>query len=906
MSRPLALVRLLLISTALVAPVNAWAQTAPGPTGPQTPPTAPVGSAAPAEAPQAEPAPEEPEVAPEVSVPGGNDQIVVVGRRNSNITRTSPQVVSVLSSEDIARTGEGDIAGALSRVTGLSVVTGGFVYVRGLGDRYSLALLNGSPLPSPEPLRRVVPLDVFPASVIASSYVQKTYSANFPGEFGGGVINLTTKSVPKDGFLTVSSSISGNTATTGQLGYTYFGSASDWTGFDNGQRNLPAPLQNFLNSGDRISAGDVNTQAIASQLVDGRNGIVQRNTALPPNFSGTVTGGKSWELDGDATIGVIATVGFSNKWQTRDTLQQTASTQDLSLRELDFQRVITDNRIVVDGLIGASLDFGDNKVRWTTLYIRDTLKQARLGVGTRATTSTTATLLQQDTAWFERQLIDTQLVGEFKLTDKLSLDVRGSYANSRREAPNELSFEYFRSNAASDPFGGQFINNLNNGLSGSAGTAYSFLRENLFSFSWDLSYKLKPGLIASIGYAYQDTFRTTERREFLFLARNLPQGAGLLRPDLLLQPALIRAFNINLVDTNEGNPVFGSTLVTQAAYARLQAQITNDLNIDIGVRFESGAQSVRSVQVFRVAAVSAANTNINRDYFLPTATLTYQLTPEMQLRLSGSQTIARPQFRELIFQNYFDPDNNRLYRGNPLLEDSQLLNAEARYEWYFARDQRIAVAGFYKKIDKPIEAFVAFSDNAVLGSFANAPSADLYGGEIEVQRFIPLDDLFGGSKFFASRRAVLIANYTFTKSAINVSADDPARVFASGATRASDFFRNGAPLTGQSDHLANLEIGLEDTSNLSQQTFLLSYASQRASLRGGAGQPDVFELPGFRLDFVARQGIKFLKVPVELKFEIRNITGTIFQEFQENGPNRIFYNRYVLGTTAALGLSLNF
>jgi hypothetical protein len=133
----------------------------------------------------------------EVSAPGADAPADIVVRGRRNIVRATPEVVSVLSSEDIARTGEGDIAGALQRVPGLSVVGNGFVYVRGLGDRYSLALLNGLALPSPEPLRRVVPLDIFPTSVIGSALVQKSYSVNYPGEFGGGVINLTTTAIPR-------------------------------------------------------------------------------------------------------------------------------------------------------------------------------------------------------------------------------------------------------------------------------------------------------------------------------------------------------------------------------------------------------------------------------------------------------------------------------------------------------------------------------------------------------------------------------------------------------------------------------------------------------------------------------------------------------------------------------------
>jgi outer membrane receptor for ferrienterochelin and colicin len=373
----------------------------------------------------------------EVDVSIGGEEIVVRGYLDRNISKNAPQVVSVLSAADIERTGEGDIAGALSRVTGLSVVGGGFVYVRGLGDRYSLALLNGSPLPSPEPLKRVVPLDIFPTSVIASSLVQKTYSANFPGEFGGGVINLTTKAIPRETFLTISADASGNNETTNKLGYTYYGSSQDWSGFDNGNRNLQPALASYLASGNRISSGTVDTKAIASQLVTGRNAVVQSDKNLPANGSGTITGGTNFEIGDDATMGVIFNAGYSNKWRTRDTTQQTASTLDLSQKELDFQKVITDNRIVVNGLVGFGIEAGEHKVRWTNLFIRDTLKQARIGVGTRQTTSPTATLLQQDTAWYERQLVNTQLVGEFKLSADVNLSVRAGYANSKREAPDE-------------------------------------------------------------------------------------------------------------------------------------------------------------------------------------------------------------------------------------------------------------------------------------------------------------------------------------------------------------------------------------------------------------------------------------------------------------------------------------
>jgi outer membrane cobalamin receptor len=197
MSTGTRLAGLLLLTTSLTFPVIAHAQSAD---------EEPVAQTADELAAEVEETPPEEELEEsDISVPGGG--IIVTGRRNRDPSRNSGQVLTVLSEADIARTGESDIAGALGRVSGLSLVGSGRVFVRGLGDRYSLALLNGLPLPSPEPLSRVVPLDIFPTSVISSSLVQKTYSANYPGEFGGGLIDLQTISTPSEPFFTLKAGI---------------------------------------------------------------------------------------------------------------------------------------------------------------------------------------------------------------------------------------------------------------------------------------------------------------------------------------------------------------------------------------------------------------------------------------------------------------------------------------------------------------------------------------------------------------------------------------------------------------------------------------------------------------------------------------------------------------------------
>lgn len=899
MSKRLPLAGILLITTCLIPPA-ALAQVSGGntpPTGaPGNAPTTATGS--PTQDEQAT------EAAPDVSVPGGD--IVVTGRRRANITQTAPQVVNVLSSEDIARTGEGDIAGALSRVTGLSVVGNGFVYVRGLGDRYSSALLNGSPLPSPEPLKRVVPLDIFPTDVIASSLVQKSYSANFPGEFGGGIINLTTKAAPNEPFLSVSGSVGGDSYTTGNLGYTYYGSRTDWTGFDNGTRDLPAELASAFGSGNPIEEGEnfsrADLIAIGSSLVNARTSVLQKVNQMPVNFSGNITGGTTFDV-GSVRLGVIATAGIGNTWRTRQTLQQSSNDADLSNLQTNFNRVVTDNRVVVNGLLGINAEFGENVVRWTNLYIRDTVKQASLRIGPSGNVETRDILLQ-NTGWYERQLINTQLVGEFDFGD-IDVDVRGSYANSQREAPYEREFRYIRDELGT--LAGRFVNDLGGSLQGAATVAFGDLNEDLWSGGADVTYTLTPDIRVSGGYAYQDQQRTSSRRELAFRANGaLPIAVQQLRPDYLLADQVLSAYGIGLIETTaaDGTAAFEAGLTVHAGYVQVSAQATDALNVAAGVRFESGDQNASAIDLFGRGVNEQFSTELKNDYWLPSLTLTYELQPQMQVRLSGSKTIARPQFRELIYQVYIDTDTNRLFRGNPDLKDSELWNAEARFEWYMGRDQRVSLAGFYKKIDNPIETYSSIEGDSPTTSFATAPEAQLFGAEIEAQKYVPLDGL--GGEFFATRRLLLLGNYTFTSSKLKVNDGDTTVVnFVEQA--ASNFFRDGAPLTGQSDHLVNVQLGLEDKDGLSQQTFLLSYASKRVTTRAGVpGQPDVYEYPGFRLDFVAREGVTIGGLETEVKFEARNITATKYQEYQEAGDNRVYYNRYDVGASVSLGLGIKF
>ena len=184
--------------------------------------------------------------------PTVSDQIVVLGRNIPNPQRATSQVATFLNADDLARTGDDNAALALTRLSGLSIVGGRFAYVRGLGDRYSSARLNGSPLPSPEPLKRTVPLDLFPSNVLAGATVQKTFSANYPGEFGGGIIDLHTLRDPGESSLNVKLGVGMNTETSGHNGIYVSGGDLDWLGYDDGTRSLVDQIQDLIESLTRL------------------------------------------------------------------------------------------------------------------------------------------------------------------------------------------------------------------------------------------------------------------------------------------------------------------------------------------------------------------------------------------------------------------------------------------------------------------------------------------------------------------------------------------------------------------------------------------------------------------------------------------------------------------------------
>ena len=834
-------------------------------------------------------------------------EVVILGRYIPEVLRSTSEVAAFLAPEDLERQGDSDAAAALARVTGLSIVQGRFVYVRGLGERYSAARLNGSPLPSPEPLQRVVPLDLFPTDILQNVLVQKTYSVEYPGEFGGGIIDLRTLNIPSENFLKLGISGSFNTETTGKDGLTYYGSETDVLGFDNGTRKLPAPVRRAIATGNRIQSGnfsDAELQHMGQSFTNAPINLIQANDSIPANGSYKLSGGAVFDLGG-ADLGVIGVLGYSNGWRTRNGVQEVGEILGGVLEATSaYEYLSTEQNIGWDGLFGAGLDFGDDKIDWTNLYIRRTTKEANIREGFDELAS--REVRDDRTGWYERELYSTQLNGRH-FRGPWTLDWRTALSQTKRDAPYERDIRYVFNSIADnyiyDPAG-----------SGSSNTtSFSYLDDKVLSAGADVTY-VQPLSSArdieySAGFETYKNERSAETRIFRFNVENPPLDflISQQRPDYLFANYNINpdVFVLRETTGTSGAAAYDAELEVMAAYAKVDAEIIPLVRAALGVRFEDATQSVTPLSLIASETAPAAPPELENQYLLPAATLTWNFAEDQQLRVGASKSIGRPQFRELAPQQYFDPESGRIFIGNPYLTDTEILNLDARYERYFDRGQAFTAGVFFKKLDRPVEAVVVQQSASVFQTYLNAPEATLYGAEIDFKRVfdMPLEgELFSGKDLFVQ------ANYTYTNSEVSAGAGDV--VFplqAAGQPRpATDFITDGTALQGQSEHLANFQVGWQDEANQSQLTLLVNYASERSSARAPAGQPDFLQDPGINLDLVFKKGFDVKGKSFTFDLKAQNLLGEDFEEYQSGNGGFVRVNQYELGTSVSLGLSAEF
>jgi TonB-dependent receptor len=766
------------------------------------------------------------------------------------VRRKASTVADVLGAEQMSKSGDSNAAASLARVTGLTVVDGRFVYIRGLGERYSNVLLNGTSLPSPDPTRRVVQLDLFPSGILESMVIQKSYSPNLPGSFGGGAVNLKTKDIPDEFTAKVTLSTSYES---GQANIeTSEGGSRDWLGMDDGSRELPAAIREATANGQRISNDDPNTTAYG--LAFKRNyRTFNKKTTLPPGMSLSI--GDTLRYRGKKfgfNVAGLYADRYSNDDITRQDFDVTSSESSELTKVGDRTNSRSRRDINLSGMLNLGMDLGRGAdIRANTLILRKTSDRVEKRTNTTQDNEFEGTYVE----WQERQLLSQIVNGTHKL-GKNTLSWRGSYSKAEMIQPDSHYYQLLVDE------GQPRFDNQGRSNERVFGNVEDVVREGEASFEIPLmdsnNFKFKSILGAG---------RTEKKRESRFqrfkyevdtqAAVGITGDSSILgqSPDEICTDEVIRQGACKLVDTTVPSDRFEAQQSVQSYFLETQSEVMKKLKVNLGVRFEDSRQDITTYEGVNLTPV---NNSLLMQDFLPAAGLTYFLTDKMQMRLGYSETISRPAFKDLNPVGYFDDERDRTVNGNANLKGTIIRNLDARLEWYFGNQENVSLGFFSKEFLNPIEEVAGSFQNGVLtyseGGFqlANVGNATARGFEVEFRKN------FG---FLGNALEPLAIGGNYAR------IDSEMTIFDSLAAQVTNTSR---ALQGQSPYVINLNLDYDNKDIGTNVTLLFNVFGARIDTVGTDRRPDTYQESFNQLDFVMSQTFGKDKKN-KVRFKMQNI-----------------------------------
>jgi outer membrane receptor protein involved in Fe transport len=779
-------------------------------------------------------------------------------------------VTDALSSEELRRSVASDAAAAAQKITGVSVVGAGYVYVRGLGDRYSATTLNRALIPTTEPEKRVVPLDLFPATLIDNIRVLKTYSPDMPGEFSAGLIELRTVDFPSRPIFQVSFSNGFNTRTTFNPFLTYPGGRRDFFGFDDGARALPPQIPNDK----RLFPGTFSPQQFQTF------GQAFSNQWEPVTL-GSMRPQQKFSMVGGATRGRLGVVGaftFSNQPIYQKEIQRYIRQE--GKRPVVFTNYEDFDSYTESARMGGVLNLAfrltaAHKFVVRNTYTHDTDKEARQFAGYDGTADTF--LKSERLRWVERGLWSTSFEGDHALAGLHNSLIRWqlTYARAYRDEPDMR--EVIRGLAP----GGQFVFAA---LSSSGQRFFNWLDDRI----WDPQIELAtPFYRGSVSGMLRNGFRATLRRRhfqarrFRFIPQRLSTLPLTAPSNQLFAPANIRPDGFQLVEFTRATDRYDADMQIYAGYSMVELALGHRWRFIGGLRIEDAQTTVETLDPLVPNARPVGAYLSNRDP-VTGLNLIYALTPKQNLRFGYSHTLSRPDFRELSPFDFNNVYGGFVVQGNPNLVRATVHNWDVRWEWFLGGNQLLAAGAFAKTFRNPIEATILPS-NDLRQTFVNARGA--------VNRGIELESRTGLGRLHPKlREFALVANFTFVASDIRIREED--------ARLVTSLHR---PLVGQSRYIVNAIAEWIRPRWRSQARFDASYVSRRLSDVGTFGVPDIYQEGNTFLDFVYQYSLSEGGTWV-LKFSAENLADNHFRWTQGD----ILQRSYRLGRTFGLGLNVNF
>lgn len=794
-----------------------------------------------------------------------------------SIQKKSINVQDGISAQEIARYGSSDAAESMKKVTGASLVDGKYIYVRGLGDRYTTSQLNGQLLPSTDPYKNSPPMDIIPSGMLDNIITSKTFSPDLPGSFTGGNVNITTKSFPDDFVMNLSMGVGYNDQSTFNDKFlTLNRGNTDWLGYDDGTRELPAILadenvNSLLTKGFYISARkDAELAGILDSTTKSLSTVMTpRSMTAPLDHSIGFSLGNRNNVFGKP-LGYFIGVNFKRDFRSYD--DGTSASYFLgetNAAGLTKYYDLNDSRSVETPQLGGIVNLAyklnnNNEIGFTGIYNHDTEISSRYQNGSwpGGISNSDASFETRSMGFRERALSSYQITGKHLIVPEkeIRVDWGASITNSSQYDPDLRFFAntnvedtayYLTPSEYDEPFHfWRFLDDKQ--YQGKVDITLPFAqaqsKSNKIKFGGSYSYKTR----SFTEYRFKLLNRDGEEYAGDADAYFAPSNTGTIGYDQDKDQYVFGLYTVN--DSQEENNYSGHEGIA-AGYGMAIWEFVPGWKLIAGARVETTDLFVESQDSSKEAG------SINDIDILPSINIVDELTDKMNVRFGFSQTIARPNMRELAPFASFEFIGGEMYLGNPDLQKTNISNYDVRWEYFPNPGEIIAVSAYYKNFINPI--ILVYNPKAANPEFQfkNTDKAYVYGLEFEFRK--NLGFLTSGLKNFD-----FSTNLSYIYSRVDLDSLEKA-VNQSFNPSFPDF----RPFQGQSPYLINANLGY---SNIPLQLdAMISYNlfGKRLSEVSQAGTPDIYERPAPTLDFLVRKG---LGKQINLRVGVKNILNSSY------------------------------
>lgn len=757
-------------------------------------------------------------------------------------------VASVISAETIRRSPDKNTGEVLKRLPGASIQEGKFIVVRGLADRYNQAMLNGILLTSTEPDRKTFSFDLIPSSMIDNIVINKAFVPEYPGEWAGGLIQVNTKDIPAKGFFNVQVGGGFNTQTTGKEFYVDKVGKTSWLGIDDGSRYLP---DSYTTKSGFDALSPAEKTAIGKSL---RNKWSADASNAGPNGSLQINGGFNTKLFGK-TIGGVLGVNYS---KTNRYLKLMNQLNNVEGNSVDTNYTYMDDKYQQDISVGA---IGSVTAQLNTNH--------KISVRSIVNVNTSNSIVQREGDNFDRQenikgseftyrqntFFTVQTSGEHTLSKPVKLKWYGAFNILDGFSPDQRRLTYSRD--FTNPTG-PFRAVIENSLSQQSGSrVFQDLSDYIYTAGGDLNYNFQLfnfKQAVKAGYMLQIKDRLYDAKLFANYFPISNDALKQLSPDKIFAPenfgnGLDNKFAFDAIKGNSFR--YLANTILNAGFVQFDNQFSSKFRMVWGLRVEDFDQLVGSVKKSDPRHSHSRVTD-----FLPGVNATYKVDNKTNIRLSGSQTVVRPELRELAFLNLYDFELNLSTQGDPNLKRTKITNLDLRFEKYPRGGEVFTLGVFYKNFQTPTEQYL----NLGTINFINPNKAIGYGVEAEIRKKL---DMVKALKNFT-----LQANISYIHSRVKDTT-----------------FKLNRPLQGQSPYVLNLGLMYDLPETGLTATLLFNRIGERIYLVGDVpqGSPDVYEAPRSLVDVQVSK--KLLKEKGELRLNISDLLNQR-QIFYQNVGNQ--------------------